>query len=229
MKIFSKVRRKIRNILKSFQEERRFRENAIFVKKLSAASPASRKLIIDCGFNQGIVAARLLDELVDFSLIGFEVQQDIQKFAYNLRYRFPGREIKVIYSAIADHDGTIEYFEPKIWGKNYKGGTTTIGNKQSMVVKYDEPLLAPSVNFSKWLQENLSDDYFVFVKMDIEGAEYDVIEHLISTGAIDKIDVLAVEWHAEKFPEPLRTKYLDIEKAIKQYAKGHQLAVLDWY
>ena len=38
----------------------------------------------------------------------------------------------------------------------------------------------------------------VFVKMDIEGAEYTVLEHLINSTALCRIDELAIEWHGEK-------------------------------
>jgi FkbM family methyltransferase len=170
-----------------------------------------------------------LGKLPDFSLVGFEIQQDIQKYSDELKRRFPNREIDVIYSAVSSRDGLIEYFEPTKWGKNYKGGTTTVRNKNSMEIMYDQPNVAPSVDFAKWLREHISNDHFVFVKMDIEGGEYNVIEHLLNTGAINLINVLAVEWHAEKFPEPMRSKYIDIEKRVKQYAEFNQITVLDWY
>jgi len=36
------------------------------------------------------------------------------------------------------------------------------------------------------------------LKMDIEGAEFDVLEHLIATQTISLIDTLTIEWHATK-------------------------------
>jgi FkbM family methyltransferase len=135
----------------------------------------------------------------------------------------------VIYSAVSDSDGTIEYFEPEKWGKNYKGGTTTVQNKKSMPVGYGVPKQAPAINFSRWLSENVSTDDFVFVKMDIEGGEYDVIESLFESGAIDLIDIFAIEWHSNKFPEPQRSRYAEIERRLKKYSEGHEISVLDWY
>lgn len=38
-----------------------------------------------------------------------------------------------------------------------------------------------------------------FAKMDIEGAEFDVLEHLISTGRAGLLDLLLVEWHVSRF------------------------------
>ncbi|KND01639.1 FkbM family methyltransferase [Spizellomyces punctatus DAOM BR117] len=64
-------------------------------------------------------------------------------------------------------------------GKSNKQGTTKL----------------PSVNFSKFLIKNFHKEDYVVVKMDIEGAEYEVLPHLVETGAYKLIDVLLVEWH----------------------------------
>lgn len=229
MNPFSKIHRKLRSHFVSLQQEQKFRQNLAIIKELSDAANTSTKLIVDCGFNQGIVATRLLNALPGFSLAGFEVQQDIQHFAANVKASFPDRQIHVTYAAAGTTDGTIEYYEPSKWGKNYKGGTTTVGSKQSMAIDYSRPKTAPCVDLAKWLVAHVPAESFVFMKMDIEGAEYDVIEHLLVTGAIDRIDVLAVEWHAEKFPEPIRSRYAEIEARLRQYASGKALTVLDWY
>lgn len=55
----------------------------------------------------------------------------------------------------------------------------------------------PSVNFSKFLLQNFKEEDYVVVKMDIEGAEYEVIPHLVETGAYKLVDVLMVEWHSK--------------------------------
>ena len=53
-------------------------------------------------------------------------------------------------------------------------------------------------DMARVLFENILPDDFVFMKMDIEGAEYEVLQHLIDTGALCLIDELAVEWHVNK-------------------------------
>ena len=55
--------------------------------------------------------------------------------------------------------------------------------------------IVPAINFAKYLTENYVLDDFVVVKMDIEGAEFRVIPHLIETKAIDLIDEIFVECH----------------------------------
>ena len=229
MNIFRKIYRKMRGIIKSREENKQFDMNVERVKERAGKSRCSKYRIVDCGFNQGIVASNLLEKLPGFSLTGFEIQQDIQQFVDDVKSRYPDRQIEVIYSAVSDSDGSVEYYEPENWGKNYKGGTTTVQNKKSISIDYASPKQAPAIDFSRWLREEVSGEEFVFVKMDIEGAEYSVIDSLLSTGAIELIDVLAVEWHAEKFPEPQRSEYLGVENRIKEYAQDNSLLVLDWY
>ncbi|KAI9100974.1 FkbM family methyltransferase [Phlyctochytrium arcticum] len=53
----------------------------------------------------------------------------------------------------------------------------------------------PAKNFAKFLIDNFAVEDYVVVKMDIEGAEYEVLPHLWNTGAYKLIDVLLVEWH----------------------------------
>ena len=46
----------------------------------------------------------------------------------------------------------------------------------------------------------------VVVKMDVEGAEYTLLHHLMKTGAIGVIDLLLIEWHwqpVENLPCPI--------------------------
>jgi FkbM family methyltransferase len=171
----------------------------------------------------------MLSKVPGFSLVGFEIQQDIKYYGDKLRERFPETKIDIIYSAVATEDGELEYYEPKTWGKNYKGGTTIQKEKSLLNDNYNQAKITPAINFSNWLEKNVDGSTFVFLKMDIEGAEYDVIEHLIDEGTIKLLNVVAVEWHAKKFPEPLRSKYESIEKRLKEYASTNNLTVLDWY
>ncbi|KAF9934078.1 hypothetical protein BGZ67_004008 [Mortierella alpina] len=54
------------------------------------------------------------------------------------------------------------------------------------------------VNIATWLLRNTLPRDFVVVKMDIEGAEYEVIPHMADMGAWVVMDHLLVEWHGAR-------------------------------
>ena len=47
--------------------------------------------------------------------------------------------------------------------------------------------------------DQYSYDDYIIVKIDIEGTEYPLIEHLIRQGTIHKVDHLTVEFHDKDF------------------------------
>lgn len=61
------------------------------------------------------------------------------------------------------------------------------------------------------LVEKYKDDYLV-IKMDIEGAEYDVLSYLIKNDCLKYVNELYVEWHDRAFP-----KCQEMSAAIKKH------------
>jgi FkbM family methyltransferase len=51
------------------------------------------------------------------------------------------------------------------------------------------------IDFSEWLKQNVSPRQHVTLKLDIEGAEYDVLWKLINDKTIELVDKLYVEFH----------------------------------
>jgi len=64
-------------------------------------------------------------------------------------------------------------------------------------VDYTHPVRVDAVDFSQWLRENCEEPDYAIIKMDIEGAEYDVLEKLIADDTIRLIDELRVEFHQQ--------------------------------
>ena len=55
----------------------------------------------------------------------------------------------------------------------------------------------PAIDIADWMRRTVRADDFVVVKMDIEGAEYDVVPHLLREKVADLIDELFLEVHTE--------------------------------
>lgn len=87
-----------------------------------------------------------------------------------------------------------------------------------------DPIQVECVNFSKWIFENFNkekDD--ITLKLDIEGAEYHVLPHMIETGAINFLNKLFVEFHFDTLPEKK-----GMELKIIEEIKKMGIEVLDW-
>jgi len=58
----------------------------------------------------------------------------------------------------------------------------------------ENPLMVKCIDFAEFLKQFNDDDYII-LKLDVEGAEYEILEHLIETKLITKINELYVEFH----------------------------------
>ena len=74
------------------------------------------------------------------------------------------------------HDGDVGYHE----------------NITSSHIVSDDTDTVPCFDFSKWLA-GLGEH--VILKMDVEGAEYDLLERMIADGTDHLVDELIIEWH----------------------------------
>jgi len=74
-------------------------------------------------------------------------------------------------------------------------GSTLVQGKITGRVNYDRPVAVKCIDFASWLKRVFSSEDKLFIKMNIEGAEYAIIEHMIETGAMDMVDYLFVQWH----------------------------------
>lgn len=51
------------------------------------------------------------------------------------------------------------------------------------------------IDFSDFLKNNIDSEDYVVCKMDIEGAEFEIVPKLLEENTIDLIDEIYVEWH----------------------------------
>mmetsp|Transcript_3724 Transcript_3724/g.10762 ORF Transcript_3724/g.10762 Transcript_3724/m.10762 type:complete len:254 (-) Transcript_3724:280-1041(-) len=61
----------------------------------------------------------------------------------------------------------------------------------------EAPMQIPAIDFSTWIGENVQQDDFCLVKMDIEAAEYPVLFRMLQMGTLKLVDKLVIEWHCE--------------------------------
>lgn len=74
------------------------------------------------------------------------------------------------------------------------------------------PIKVKAIDFSQWIKSNFDRDDFIVLKLDIEGAEYQVLRKMADEGTIYYIKDLYVDWHARKlegFDQNIHTNMLE--------------------
>jgi FkbM family methyltransferase len=104
----------------------------------------------------------------------------VEKNINNKKFRFK-------QYALSDKDGFLRLFYPK--NENYVSASC----EQSKHTKNDF-FDAPSLSFASILK-HLDYEKVDILKMDVEGAEYDIIKNMISDNSIDNVKQLLVEFH----------------------------------
>ena len=98
------------------------------------------------------------------------------------------------------------------------------GTTKQFFMKYCD---VPCISFSEFIINNFTKNDFIVIKMDIEGAEYDVLEDLINKNIISWIDYIAVEFHAQYFTNSDEMKVR--EDNILQIFKDKNIEFERWY
>lgn len=78
------------------------------------------------------------------------------------------------------------------------------GNFIQRTLDWSNKIRVECFDFSKWLSENVNEEDYVICKIDIEGAEFEVLKKCISDNTLRLIDSLDVEFHHFSNPEYTR-------------------------
>lgn len=156
-----------------------------------------RKFFIDCGGNTGqsIRKFKSLKKYEDqnYKIFSFEPNFDLIK-----DYAKNNPRDKIINSAVWVKNEKINLYLDRHDGDGSSLLTEKIhphGHKENDL---DNPLVVEAIDFSEWILKNFKKEDYIILKMDIEGAEYAVLEKMIEDGSMKYIDELYIEWHYKK-------------------------------
>ena len=174
-----------------------------------------RNIFIDCGYNVGDVTNSVHQEKGDqYEYFAFEANPYLFE-AHKNRHPFCKLEQKAVWI----EDCTLPFYVVKIdrYGKeNPFTGASTLNKKKSQwnmnIHKEEEEVEAEAINFSNFILNNFKKEDNIVVKMDIEGAEYAILNKMLDDHSIDYINHLIVEFHDEKVQEDSK----GIVKRIKE-------------
>ena len=178
--------------------------------------PKGRKLFIDVGSHLGESVRRFYREVEDADL--YEIycfEPDMETFKQLDANVGHIKNVNLINAMAGVKDG-LETFYPA--ANNNEGGTTLQG-KLTGGVNYTKPTTVESIDFNRWLQSNVNDGDKVILKVNIEGGEYNLMEHML--GKTDGlIDTCYMQLHAHKFDMgQQRSRFQKIESEFYEKAK----------
>lgn len=177
---------------------------------------------IDAGANVGKVT--FFFAMRGSIVFAFEPHPDAYRL---LEKRFGHWENVHLYnSAICDFDGKIKLFLHQKNDENpisFSTGSSLLASKTN--VNSEKFVWVDAIDLSTFIKS--SGQCFSILKMDIEGAEVDVLPKIITSGAIDKVKKILVETHEEKnaFLSE-KTKRL---KELLYKQKLNEKVSLDWH
>lgn len=152
-------------------------------------------IVIDCGANVGLVTEVMAAH--GATVHAFEPNPDA--FAA-LQRRFTNAENVILYpQAVFDKAGSMRlhlHLNYHLQPERFSQGSSLLADKRNVAA--DGGVEVAVIDFAAFVL-SLPGPVKV-LKMDIEGAEYAVLNRLIDTGAIDRIETILVETHAGSIP-----------------------------
>ena len=167
------------------------------IRRAPRIRSARRRIFIDCGANTCTVLRQFVKRFPDFEFFAFEAQPELAAAGERVIRELPQTKIQHFSKAVWTRNEELSFYLATQWGPNHRGGSTLVtGNTcNQSAIDYESPVRVEAIDFSSWLGENFVPEDYVIVKMDIEGAEYDVLEKVIADGNLPLIDELIIEFH----------------------------------
>lgn len=148
-----------------------------------------RKIFIDCGGHKATSVEffrRVYPDAEQYQIYSFEANENFNRYFDKFK--------DVIYHNVAVWiaDGEIPFY-------NSNGGSSTvIKGKAECGGFQDHKKLISCMDLSRWIASQFTREDYIILKMDIEGAEYDILDKMLKDNTIDFIDKLYIEWHCAK-------------------------------
>jgi len=146
------------------------------------------KIFIDCGAYKGSAIKKFKESNTDYEIYAFEPNPFMP-------CNF-GDDVTVIRKAVWIEDCTNKFYLKR--HKARSNSSSLYKNKclDRHPLDKNHPVFVECVDFGEWILVVCG--MYNVVKMDIEGAEYEVLEKMIETGRIKCINELWIEWHWSK-------------------------------
>jgi len=193
-----------------------------------------RKIFIDCGAHRGESITAFCDHHSDskeYEVFSFEPSQS----------QMIKSCIKESISQNVNRTKEITFFNKAVWIENCENtfyDRALLDHSQSesstlipdMVTLIDPatsekktiglPVTVECVDLGMWIKANFSEEDHIILKLDVEGAEYDILYKMATDGSIEYVNKLFCEVHGSKCG---KTYYETLKLMSTMWSKGHKI------
>jgi|GEM_PF-1164772 len=168
------------------------------------------KLFIDCGGHDGCSIIKFFLSNSGYDAITFEANPELWKYYSNL-------PTKLIGKAVYNYDGEVEFIIDPIDAD----GSSLIKGKDidfhKKVKNEDCPRInIQCVDLSLFIKEQSEKYDEIILKLDVEGAEYEILEKMLKDKTISCIKKLYAEFHWHKIGIP-QEKHDELIETLNQF------------
>jgi FkbM family methyltransferase len=172
-----------------------------------------RKIFIDCGAWTGdsIKAFKSYEskESYSYEIYGFECEPRLKETLEKLSKQI---DFKFIDKAVWTKNEKIKLY---LGQNNLTQSSSVLSGKKKYIDK-NKPVKVKAIDFSKWIIENFEKSDYIICKMNIEGAEYDILEKMLKDNSIDYIDKLFISWHWKKIKDITKERHDKLKEKIEK-------------
>ena len=168
-----------------------------------------RKVFIDCGTWTGdsIKAFKEYDD--SFEIYGFEceprLKESLEKLSKKINFNF-------INKAVWIKDENIKLY----LGQNNLTQSSSILSDKIKYIDKETPVEVGAIDLSNWIIDNFKEDDYIICKMNIEGAEYDILEKMLKDDSLKYINILYISWHWKKIEGISKERHNKLIQKIKK-------------
>lgn len=168
-------------------------------------------IIIDLGANDGCSIKKFQSilqqkNITDYKIYSFEPHP----YFYRHLQKYESDHVTIIPKLAFTENGVHKLYFSTIGndGSSIYSDKTTNGVSESHYVECE------AIDLAEFIQ-SLPSYHTLWLKMDVEGAEYDLIPHLFHNGLLPKVNTLFIEWHHEKISSITKEQHLETIDMVK--------------
>jgi len=147
-----------------------------------------QKIFVDAGSHEGKVSRKFHRKHPNYKLYAFEPNPYINFVKYPEGTIFSAKALWI-------EDGYRDFY---LYKDIRSEGCSLMYEKQGKAIDREHPVGVKCIDFSKWIMDTLNRKDKIVLKMDIEGAEYKVLNKMIKDNSIEYINKLYIEFHIHK-------------------------------